>query len=84
VKKIRKSKSAKQKAALRAAEDSLSTQTSQMMNHPKECCICNAVFERTQETVKTWQVTIREERVRLTCPKCWAILNEALEQISGN
>ena len=83
MKKIRKPKGPKRKAAA-ATEENLATQTSQMMNHPKECCICNMVFERTQETVKTWQVTIREDRVRLTCPKCWAILNEALGQISEN
>ena len=50
-----------------------------MVDHPKECCICGGVFERTKTTVKTWMVTIIEKRTRLTCPECWDTVQEALE-----
>jgi len=85
MKKIRKNNSAKRKKERKAKEERLATQVETMVNHPKECCICRAQFERTPESVKTWTVTVREERVRLTCPQCWHILQEALEAIvDGN
>ena len=53
------------------------------LNHPKECCVCAQEWARTKETVKTWQVTIKEDRVNLTCPECWGIIQEGLERIQN-
>ena len=78
MKKLRK----KTKSKSKVVEERLQTQAAAMLKHPKECCICKAVFERNQDTVKTWTVTVREERVRLTCPTCWKIVVEAMENLN--
>jgi hypothetical protein len=77
--KIRKVNSNARKKERKNAQLKLQKQTTAFLNHPKECCVCKTEFERTTETVKTWQVIIREERVRLTCPKCWSIIQEVVE-----
>ena len=79
MKKIRKVNTKKRKKERKDAQERLATQASLMMKHPKECCLCDKLFERNHETVKTWQVTITEERVRLTCPECWTLLTKLLE-----
>jgi len=77
--KIRKVNTNARKKERKNAQLKLQRQTAAFLNHPKKCCICKTKFERTTETVKTWQVIIREERVRLTCPKCWSVIQEAVE-----
>ena len=62
------------------AQKELSKRTAQMVNHPKECCMCGALFERSHETVKSWQVVVREGRVRLACENCWDLLQQTLEK----
>jgi galactose-1-phosphate uridylyltransferase len=83
MKKLRKVNTRKRKQARKEAQDSLDAKTSMFLDHPKECCLCSTPFERTQETVKTWQVTVRENRVRLTCPTCSKTLAAALEKLNG-
>jgi len=82
MKKLRKVNPKKRKAQKKAAEELLAERTALLLDHPTECCICKATFKRTHETVKTWQVAVRHEAktVRLTCPKCSAIINEFLEK----
>ncbi len=53
--------------------------TAAMLQHATECCVCKVGFERTKETVATWQVTIRENRIRLTCPDCWSTIKKVVE-----
>ena len=77
--KLRKVNIKKRKKERKEASARLAEQTAKMMQHPKECCACKTTFERTKETVKTWHVMVHEERVRLTCPNCWGIIKEALE-----
>ena len=79
MKKLKKVNTTKRKNDRRQAEKALQQRTSMLLNHPTECCVCETLFERTKETVKAWHVVIREERVRLTCPKCWDIVNEVLK-----
>jgi len=79
MKKLRKGNTNARKKERKSAQQKLQKQAAAFLSHPKECCVCKTVFERTQETVKTWQVIIREERVRLTCPKCWGIIQEVME-----
>jgi len=80
VKKIRKVNTQKRKKKRKDAQKRLAQQTSLMMKHPTECCMCDLHFKRTPQTIKTWKVTIVEERVRLTCPTCWGVFVEALEK----
>jgi len=79
VKKLRKVNRQKRKQQRKDAQEALKQQTAAFLDHPKECCVCEEKFERTRETVKSWQVTVIEERVRLTCPACWHTLTEVLE-----
>ncbi len=80
--KLRKVNRAKRKEDRRSAQERMATQASLMLEHPTECCVCKKPFERTQETVKTWQVTVIQEKkvVRLTCPSCWLLFTEELEK----
>tara|TARA_R110000824_G_scaffold28730_1_gene96284 strand:- start:388 stop:636 length:249 start_codon:yes stop_codon:yes gene_type:complete len=79
MKKLRKANPKKKKALRKAAEEELATQVSLMQSHPKECCLCHTEFERSHETVKTWRVMIKEDKVRLTCPSCWGTIKEVVE-----
>jgi galactose-1-phosphate uridylyltransferase len=81
VKKIRKHIPGKRKREKKEANERLEKQAAAFLDHPKECCVCKTEFERTHETVKTWQVSVVEDRVRLTCPDCWGKINEVLENI---
>jgi hypothetical protein len=81
VKKLRKVVTKKGKTA-KAAQRRVAEQAALMMKQPTECCLCRAPFERTQETVKTWHVTVLQEKkvVRLTCPTCWKTVNEVTNE----
>ena len=81
--KLRKVNKAARKAQRQEATARLQKQTAMFLDHPKECCLCEGAFERNKETVKTWHVTVRGERVHLTCPGCWTTLSNALEKLSG-
>ena len=76
MKKLRRPNTAKRKKEL---QEKLETQTSLMMKHPKECCVCHLEFDRTPASVVEWKIVVRETRVRLTCPDCWGKIQEALE-----
>ena len=79
MKKLRKVNTRKRKQERKDAVEALQKKTAAFLDHPKECCVCSAEFKRTRQTVKTWQVTVRENRVRLTCPDCWGKIQEVLE-----
>jgi hypothetical protein len=74
----RKTKSAKK--TREEAMEAIERQAKLIADHPTECCMCDRPFERTAETVKNWHVVVNEERVRLTCPPCWAIVRHMLEK----
>ena len=78
MKKLRKIDTAKRKKERKDARERLAAQATHMLNHPEDCCVCHAPFERTAETVLTWRVRVRDEAVRLTCPDCWGVIKEAL------
>ena len=81
MKKIRKVNTKKRKKERKEAKERLERQATAFLDHPKECCVCKTEFVRNHETVKTWQVSVVEGRVRLTCPICWGKITEALENI---
>jgi hypothetical protein len=78
--KIRKVNTKKRKQERKEAARALQRKTAAFLDHPTECCVCATPFVRDSATVKTWQVVINEERVRLTCPTCWATINKVLEK----
>ena len=79
MKKIRKVNTKKRKRERKDAQERLAKQAASLLDHPTECCVCEAEFVRTQESVQQWHVVVQEERVRLTCPGCWDSINEVLE-----
>jgi hypothetical protein len=80
MRKLRKVNTKKRKQERKAAQARLASEAAVILeNHPTECCVCQLAFERTHQTVKTWNVTINEKRVRLTCPDCWAIIKKVVE-----
>jgi len=81
VKKLRKVVTKKGKTA-KAIKKQLTQQAALMMKQPTECCLCHAAFERTQETVKTWHITVLQEKkvVHLTCPTCWKTVDEVTNE----
>ena len=83
MKKLRKVNQRKRKQRRKEAQAALERQTAMLLDHPTECCVCHTQFERTQQTVTSWHVTTREDRVRLTCPACWQTINEALEKLNA-
>jgi len=84
MKKLRKVSTVKRKQDRKDVQERLKAQTSVFSKHPKDCCVCQKEFVRNNINVKTWQVTIREERVRLTCPDCWSIIQEGIERIQND
>jgi len=79
MKKLRKTTPGKRKQDRKGAEEEMKRKVALFAQHPTDCCVCKSPFERNKETVKSWRVVVREERVRLTCPKCWGIIQEAME-----
>ena len=84
MKKLRKTIPGKRKQDRKNAEEEIERKVALFASHPTDCCVCKSVFERSKETVQSWQVTIRKDRVRLTCPKCWSIIQEGLERIQND
>ena len=76
--KLRKVNTKKRKAERKDAQERLEKQTAGFLNHPKECCVCRQAFERTHEAIKEWHVVVRNDRVRLACPQCWGMVEEAI------
>jgi len=83
MKKLRKVNTKQRKKLRKEAQAALERQTAMILDHPTECCVCHTEFKRTKQTVKSWQVTTREDRVRLTCPACWQVINEAMENLNA-
>tara|TARA_R100000808_G_C2060249_1_gene91994 strand:+ start:112 stop:369 length:258 start_codon:yes stop_codon:yes gene_type:complete len=77
--KLRKVNTSKRKQKRKAAKEQLQRRAAAFLDHPKECCVCQSPFARTQQTVNTWHVTVQEKRVRLTCPDCWGTIKEIVE-----
>jgi len=79
--KLRKVNTTKRKEKRKEAQERLASQASLMMNHPTECCVCKKLFTRDHTTVKTWMITVLEEKkaVHLTCPDCWGTIEEVIE-----
>ena len=82
--KIRKIDTNARNRRRKEAMKELEAKAAAFLDHPTECCLCQAPFKRTKKTVKSWHVTVNESRARLTCPPCWRKLNKALEGLQKN
>tara|TARA_Y100001973_G_scaffold35559_1_gene53550 strand:- start:509 stop:757 length:249 start_codon:yes stop_codon:yes gene_type:complete len=80
MKKLRRIKPGQRKRERREAQAELQKRAAAFLDHATECTVCGTEFERTVETVKTWQVMVKEDQVRLTCPRCWGLVLERLEK----
>ncbi len=78
--KIRKIDTNARKRRRKEAMKELEAKAAAFLDHPTECCVCHAIFERNKETVKSWHVTVDEDRVRLTCPGCWGTVTALVER----
>ena len=49
---------------------------------PEECSACDKSYDKNdKQMATTWNVVVREEEnvVRLYCPDCWQMANEAIQ-----
>jgi len=80
MKKLRNIKPGQRKRERREATAALQKQAAAFLDHARECCVCTTPFERTQETVSSWHVSVIEGRVRLACPDCWDLVKQTVEK----
>jgi hypothetical protein len=80
MKKLRNIKPGQRKKERREKAAALEAQAAAFLDHPKECCVCTTPFERTQETVAQWHVSVIGGRVRLACPDCWDLVEKVVEK----
>ena len=78
--KLRKVNTKKRKQKRKEAMKRVQEQAAAFLDHPTECSVCKAPFTRDKQTVKEWHVVVQDELVRLACPRCWALVQERLEE----
>ena len=62
--------------------EKLSNQVAQFGKLPESCDVCSEVFDKkNKDMVKSWSVVVKQEVVRLFCPKC---MDKAKEVINGS
>lgn len=77
----------KQRRNLSKSSKSIEEQISLFQNLPDHCLVCEEHFDsKNKEMVSTWNVIVKEEKVRLYCPECWnnakKLLNEIKQEFS--
>tara|TARA_Y100001963_G_C6440271_1_gene291083 strand:+ start:103 stop:399 length:297 start_codon:yes stop_codon:yes gene_type:complete len=78
----RKQRRAANKIAKKHGTENLSKKISQFGSLPDECSACTTPYDKTnKQMATTWNVVVREEQgiVRLYCPACWELANNAIE-----
>ena len=77
----RKQKRAMKKHLTKDVNEKLSQKISQFGNLPEQCSTCSETFDKLdKDMVKSWSVVVKQEVVRLFCPKC---INKAKEVIQN-
>ena len=79
MKKLRNIKPGQRKRERRDATAALEARAAGFLDHSKECCVCTTPFERNEETVASWHVSVIEGRTRLACPDCWELVKQTVE-----
>lgn len=66
-----------------AAQEKMANQVAQFGKLPEKCMTCDAAFDKgDKEMIKSWNVVVRQEEVRLFCPQCIKKTQEVLEDAS--
>jgi len=46
-----------------------------------KCSVCDQDFDKkNRKQVSSWKVVVKEEKVTLYCPPCWAAITESMEE----
>ena len=78
----RKQRRAMKKVSKKNAGEQLSEKMMQFDNLPDECSACTKAYDKkNKQMAMTWNVVMREKQniVRLYCPDCWQLANNAIE-----
>ncbi len=79
----RKQRRAQQKLARKQQNnDKLASKMLQFDKLPDECSACVKPYDKKdKEMAMTWNVVVKEQEgiVRLYCPDCWKLANDAIE-----
>jgi len=79
----------KQRRKISKKNRKVEEQISLFQNLPDYCLVCESDFDKKdREMVSSWNVVVKEEKVRLYCPDCWnnalKLLEEIKEEFSKN
>ena len=80
----RKQRRALQKMAKNQTTQSFSEKMLQFDNLPDECSACVKPYDKKdKQMAMTWNVVVRdkEDTVRLYCPDCWEMANNAIKTL---
>ena len=65
------------------AQEKMANQVAQFGKLPEKCMTCDTAFDKKdKEMIKSWNVVVRQEEVRLFCPECIKKTQEVLEDAS--
>jgi Zn finger protein HypA/HybF involved in hydrogenase expression len=79
----RRTKRALKKELGGSAQEKMANQVAQFGKLPEKCMTCDAAFDKKdKEMIKSWNVVVRQEEVRLFCPECIKKTQEVLEDAS--
>ena len=77
----RKQRRAAAKVSKKTGTEELSEKMFMFEKLPDECSACTKTFDKkNKQMAMTWNVVVREpDTVRLYCPDCWKMANDAIE-----
>jgi len=81
----RKQRRALEKMAKKQTTHSFSEKMSQFDNLPDECSACTKSYDKKDKKMAmSWNVVVREKEniVRLYCPDCWDMANNAIKTLT--
>tara|TARA_Y100000310_G_C20086677_1_gene536358 strand:+ start:240 stop:536 length:297 start_codon:yes stop_codon:yes gene_type:complete len=77
----RKQRRALEKQVGGKTSQNFSDKISQFNKLPEQCSTCEEEFDRTdRDMLKSWNVVVRQEIVRLFCPDCMDKAKQAIKQ----
>lgn len=80
----RKQRRAMQKLSKQKSTQKLGEKMMQFDKLPDQCSACLKAYDKkNKQMAMTWSVVVKEEKdtVRLYCPDCWNMANEAIETL---
>jgi len=80
----RKQRRATEKLSKKKGAEKLSEKIFQFDQLPDHCLACMAPYDKkNKQMAMTWNVVVKEEpvTVRLYCPDCWKLANDAIETL---